>query len=524
MRRFRMFAVVVLPLCSLAVGQTSFWPNSPMPAVTEAADDSASVTLGVVFSSDVAGTVTGVRFYKGAGNIGTHTGQLWSSAGTKLAEVTFTNESAAGWQQAQFTTPVSISANVNYTVSYTAPYGHYAYDLNYSWTSVASAPLRVSGASSGVFAYGSGPMFPTSTWNGSNYWVDVVFTPVTAPATPPPTTPPPTAERTFWAPSTTPTRPSGEADTAAITLGLKFSAEVSGQVTGVRFYKPTRNTGTHVGAIWSATGAVLAQATFTNESASGWQQVKFAAPVRISANTTYVVSYLAPRGYYAQDQSFAWSGLSASPLRVVGSSPGTFSYGTSLKYPANSWRNCNYWVDVMFVPDSSGPTPPPPPTTYTISGTINGTTATVTLSGASGAVTQAGSTGVYQFAGLSNGSYVVAPSQTGYTFTPSTAAVTVNGAAVSGVNFTATVIPPVSHSVTLSWSASSSPGVAGYNVYRATVAGGPYAKLNGSPVSSLSFTDASVAGGGTYFYVATAVDGSMVESGFSEEARAAVPF
>ena len=54
---------------------------------------------------------------------------------------------------------------------------------------------------------------------------------------------------------------------------MKFRSDVAGQVTGVRFYKGSGNTGTHIGNLWSSTGTLLASATFTGESASGWQQV-----------------------------------------------------------------------------------------------------------------------------------------------------------------------------------------------------------------------------------------------------------
>ena len=68
------------------------------------------------FQSSVAGWVAGVRFYKGSGNNGTHTGSLWSASGTLLATGTFTNETASGWQSLQFTNPVQISANTTYVV------------------------------------------------------------------------------------------------------------------------------------------------------------------------------------------------------------------------------------------------------------------------------------------------------------------------------------------------------------------------------------------------------------------------
>lgn len=81
---------------------------------------------------------------------------------------------------------------------------------------------------------------------------------------------------------------------------------------------------------------------------------------------------------------------------------------------------------------------------------------------------------------------------------------------------------PVQHTVTLSWSASTS-SVQGYNVYRSTVSGGPYAKLNSSLQSSTTYTDSTVQSSTTYFYVATAVDSSSNESGFSNETSATIP-
>ncbi len=70
----------------------SLYSDSTTPTILQAAD-TAAVTLGVRFSPTVDGTVTGVRFYKGPGNTGTHVGTLWSAAGTQLATATFTGES-----------------------------------------------------------------------------------------------------------------------------------------------------------------------------------------------------------------------------------------------------------------------------------------------------------------------------------------------------------------------------------------------------------------------------------------------
>ena len=165
--------------------------------------------------------------------------------------------------------------------------------------------------------------------------------------------------------------------------------------------------------------------------------------------------------------------------------------------------------------------------TFSISGTINptagGSGATVTLSGAATATTIADGAGNYTFSGLGNGSYTIAPANTGYSFTPTTQSVAISGANVSGVNFTANTV--VTHTVALTWIASATSTVTGYNVYRSTVTGTGYAKVNPSLVLAplVSYSDATVLNGTTYFYVTTAVDASGAESIFSNEVTAAIP-
>ena len=96
----------------------------------------------VIMDSPSLGYVTGVRFYKGAGNTGAHVGSLWTSTGTRLATVTFTNEAATGWQTATFANPIAISANTVYVISYYAPNGHYASTSAYfASTGVDAGPL-----------------------------------------------------------------------------------------------------------------------------------------------------------------------------------------------------------------------------------------------------------------------------------------------------------------------------------------------------------------------------------------------
>jgi carboxypeptidase family protein len=163
--------------------------------------------------------------------------------------------------------------------------------------------------------------------------------------------------------------------------------------------------------------------------------------------------------------------------------------------------------------------------TFSISGTITpiagGSAATVTLSGPAAATIITDASGNYSFGALVNGTYTVTPSNTGFTFSPVNQSVTVNGANQTGVNFTATA--QQIHTVALSWTASTSTTVTGYNVYRSTVSGSGYVRINSTLVALLAYTDTNVQNSTTYYYVTTAVDPSGAESGFSNEATAVVP-
>jgi len=158
---------------------TSIWPASATPAIGNMSGGQPA-ELGVKFHSDVAGQITGIRFYKGRGVSGTHTGSLWTSTGTLLATGTFTNETSSGWQVMTFTSPVAISANTVYVASYHTDTGSFSVNLNYFLTTgVDNAPLHAPlyglDGPNGVFTYSTGGQFPLNDAFGNNYWVDVVF-------------------------------------------------------------------------------------------------------------------------------------------------------------------------------------------------------------------------------------------------------------------------------------------------------------------------------------------------------------
>ena len=151
----------------------SIWQDGTPTGAVDAADTSA-VTLGVQFQASSSGHITGVRFYKEADNTGSHTGSLWSSSGQLLASGTFSGETASGWQELDFSSPVAITAGTTYVASYFTSAGHYADTQGGLASAVTNGPLTAL-AGGGVYAYGSSNTFPTSTYNASNYWVDVVY-------------------------------------------------------------------------------------------------------------------------------------------------------------------------------------------------------------------------------------------------------------------------------------------------------------------------------------------------------------
>ncbi|MBD2441081.1 DUF4082 domain-containing protein [Nostoc sp. FACHB-110] len=162
---------------------------------------------------------------------------------------------------------------------------------------------------------------------------------------------------TIWDSSATPTI-LADSDSSAVELGVKFRSQVDGFITGIRFYKASQNTGTHEGTLWSSSGTQLARATFINESASGWQQVNFASPVAITANTTYVASYHTNVGRYSNNEGyFASSGVDSYPLYAFrdgeSGSNGVYAYSSTPTFPSSTFNSTNYWVDVVFNTNAS---------------------------------------------------------------------------------------------------------------------------------------------------------------------------
>ncbi|MGO7287044.1 DUF4082 domain-containing protein [Rhizobium ruizarguesonis] len=411
-------------------------------------NDGQSMELGMKFVASTGGMITGIRYYKAAGDTGAHTGSLWTADGTLVATVTFADSgSVNGWQTATFANAVHIAAGTTYVASYSTT-GSYVATANYFTTAHTNGALTALAGSNGVYAVG-GSAFPTSSYQSSNYWVDVVYNQSTGNAVPvaandngyttysntalsiaaasllandtdadgdplsitgvngavngtvtfdsqtKSVTFTPTAGYTGAASFsysisdgyggaasatvslTVGTPPGGGttsslftgADTSGVAaandansveLGVKFIASASGQITGITYYKSAQDTGTHVGSLWTASGQLLAQATFISETASGWQTVSFTQPINVTAGATYVASYhsngfySATANYFTMDHT---SGALTAPASSVSGGNGVYAYGTGSLFPNSSYNASNYWVDVLYQQGSQNAVP-----------------------------------------------------------------------------------------------------------------------------------------------------------------------
>lgn len=150
-------------------------------------------------------------------------------------------------------------------------------------------------------------------------------------------------------------------DTGAVTLGVKFRSAQPGKVLGIRFYRGAVSRDGYAVKLFASSGSLLAVAKTWRDTCvvPCWEEVDFASPVPLAANTTYVAAYYTSSGRYAADKYGLTNGHSAGPLTAPASNMvggnGVYTYSTA--FPNQSWDDSNYYLDVAFT--STGPTPPP---------------------------------------------------------------------------------------------------------------------------------------------------------------------
>lgn len=346
---------------TLAVGPPAYvhslWQPSDAPSGGILKDNNGLV-LGMKFTSSVGGYVTGVRYYKGTADNGNHTGGLYMADGTLLNSAAFAASTGSGWQQVTFSGPVWISANTVYVVAVHSSQGYYYQTLNGFSSPIVNSNLKglstAEAVGNGVYALSSALVFPTSTYQASNYWVDVVFDAVQS--------------YTVFKPTEQPKNGDLRTGAGSVEVGMKFRTTVDGKITGVRFFKDAGNLGLHAGFLYDSRtpGSALDWAYFTNETNDGWQELNFSTPKPITAGTTYIVSYQSVHGndcHYSVSTpnpytpGFALSTVNG-PIRGLATGEygknGVYRYGlpggVSPSTPFTETNGSNYWVDAVFVP------------------------------------------------------------------------------------------------------------------------------------------------------------------------------
>jgi len=306
---------------SFATAQTggcpcSIWTTSATPSVLDSGD-AAAVELGVRFRSDVNGSITDLRFYKSSANTGTHVAHLWTNTGTLLASATFNGETASGWQQVTFPSPVAITAGTTYVASYYAPNGRYSRDSGaFASVGVDNGPLHLlpdgSDGVNGVFVYGSitsPPTFPTSTFNSTNYWVDVVFNTTAAPGA------------TLSSISLNPTTVQGGSSSTG-TATLTAAAPTEGAIVALSSSDPT--VASVPSTVTVPAGATTATFTISTSTVSSSTPVTISGSYQGQQTMTLTVTPATSSG--------SISNLTLSPTSVV--SGGTSTATVTLSSPA----------------------------------------------------------------------------------------------------------------------------------------------------------------------------------------------
>jgi Domain of unknown function (DUF4082)/Bacterial Ig-like domain/Purple acid Phosphatase, N-terminal domain len=253
--------IAALPAAAATCPCTVFAPGATPAVASE--NDPAAVEVGMKFRSDVDGAVSGIRFYKGAGNTGVHTGHLWTRDGTLLSAVSFANETGSGWQQASFPQPVPVTAGTTYVISYFAPTGHYAADGDFFATGgVDNSPLHAladgTDGANGLYVYGASGGFPTNTWHSANYWVDPVFTTSAVDTTAPGVTGVSPAAGSAGAPAGSTVSATFTEDVQPGSLGFALRTAAGADVAVTQTYSAASKTAT-----WTPTAALALSTQYT---------------------------------------------------------------------------------------------------------------------------------------------------------------------------------------------------------------------------------------------------------------------
>lgn len=127
-------------------------------------------------------------------------------------------------------------------------------------------------------------------------------------------------------------------------VGVQFRPRSDGYITGMRFYKDPQMKSSHSGYLWSGGGQLLATATFTDETPSGWQEAAFPRPVQVLKDLVYMATTDVIENQHAETRDyFPVYSIQGSLLHAEN---GVFSHKLD-ELPKES-SNSNFWVDVTY--------------------------------------------------------------------------------------------------------------------------------------------------------------------------------
>ena len=315
-------ALFFVLLSPILYSQTSIF-TSQVPA--NSGNDS-DYELGLKFSSTTTARISHVRFYKMPGESSSHTATLWTGGGAVIATASFIGETASGWQYASFASPILISANTTYVVSVNVA-SVYAIEQHQLDNPITNGFLTAL-AGGGVFNETVG-LFPTQSYNNSNYFVDVVANELNS--------------------IFTTQFPVGQFNDGPYEMGVKFTASQAAKVKMFSYYRTAGETGSHTGNLWSSTGTLLASAAFVNETTSDWQYAELSSNVYIIPGNTYVVTVNSNSEYGAGGAQSLGSSVTNGILSTVADNNNGV-YGSPGVFPTSSFNNNNYFRDILVEP------------------------------------------------------------------------------------------------------------------------------------------------------------------------------
>lgn len=336
--------------CAPALHAETLFSTTAVPQNLTVADPSP-VELGVKLCVTRPGVVRAVRFYKGQQNVGPHSARVWniSEVGTYPGDtVEIPATAPPGWVEAPLVYAFRPLVGSTFIASYHTQSGYYSADNGYfAGRTLKPGALRSypdgGDGPNGVYKYGAPKQLPADTYNSTNYWVDVDFVPDAAT----------TRTASLLDVCDRPAVPVAN-DTAAVELGVRFTAVVDGQL-GIQIYRQSKWPGPfYYMRLWSANGEVLANGTVpvSQNPGRGWLTALYwDAPLTVRAGQTYVVSYHSPEGQYPVTTGAFPRGADPAVLTTQAAA-GVFAYGPAGTFPTQSWQDANYFINVQLAPTS----------------------------------------------------------------------------------------------------------------------------------------------------------------------------